>query len=219
MKNTRFVFIILAILIIVGILVYFYVTNNNINSSGVTGTRTSLDIDDNSLASKEDAAKNKLQTAKSSNKETTLSTFSTKILDDSPGRLENIRITCGIINNTVVNPGETFSFNEIVGQPSTDRGYKEAPIIIDGEHETGIGGGNCQVSSTLYNAVLSVPNLTIIERNAHGLTVAYVPEGKDAAVSYGSLDLKFRNDNSYKIRVSLESNDENIFASIFKIED
>ena len=98
-------------------------------------------------------------------KEVELSSFSTEILDDSEGRLTNIGITCSLINNTIVHPGEIFSFNEVVGQPSASRGYQEASIIINGEHERGIGGGNCQVSSTLYNAILAVPALEIVERN------------------------------------------------------
>jgi len=79
--------------------------------------------------------------------------------------------------------------------------------------------GNCQVSSTLYNAVLAVPTLVVVERHEHGKDVTYVPEGKDAAVSYGSLDFKFRNDNNYKIRINLITDDKNITATLTKIED
>lgn len=80
-------------------------------------------------------------------------------------------------------------------------------------------GGNCQVSSTLYNAVLSIPTLKVIERSEHGKEVGYVPKGKDAAVSYGSLDFKFKNDNNYKIKLNLTTDDKNITATIFKIEN
>lgn len=73
-------------------------------------------------------------------KETQISTFSTKILDDSPGRVTNIRITCGILNETVINPGDTFSFNAIVGKPTAERGYQEAKIIINHKTEKGLGG-------------------------------------------------------------------------------
>lgn len=152
-------------------------------------------------------------------KETQISTFSTKILDNSTGRLTNIRITCGILNETILNPGDTFSFNNIVGKPTAERGYQEAKIIINHKSEMGLGGGNCQVSSTLYNAVLNIPTLAVIERSEHGKEVGYVPKGKDAAVSYGSLDFKFRNDNNYKIKLNLATDDKNITATIFKIED
>lgn len=77
--------------------------------------------------------------------------------------------------------------------------------------------GNCQVSSTLYNAILNIPTFTIIERSEHGKEVAYVPKGKDAAVSYGSLDFKFRNDNNYKVKIKLDTDDKNITATIFMI--
>lgn len=77
---------------------------------------------------------------KNAQKETQISTFSTKILDDSAGRLTNIRITCGILNETVLNPGETFSFNDIVGKPTVERGYQEAKIIINHKSEMGLGG-------------------------------------------------------------------------------
>lgn len=141
------------------------------------------------------------------------------IKDNAPGRLTNIRITCNALNGIIINPRQTFSFNEIVGKPTAEKGYQEAKIIIDHKTETGIGGGNCQVSSTLYNAVLAVPTLAVIERHEHGKDVTYVPEGKDAAVSYGSLDFKFRNDNDYKIKINLVTDDKNITATIFKIED
>ena len=79
--------------------------------------------------------------------------------------------------------------------------------------------GNCQVSSTLYNAVLLLPTLTVIERHEHGKDVGYVPEGKDAAVSFGSIDFKFRNDNNYKIKINLITDDTNLTATLTKIED
>ena len=79
--------------------------------------------------------------------------------------------------------------------------------------------GNCQVSSTLYNVVLQIPDLEVKERHAHSKDVHYVPKDKDAAVSYGSLDFKFKNDNDYKIRLGLTTDDKNITATIFKIQD
>lgn len=133
--------------------------------------------------------------------------------------MTNIKITCNALNGTIIEPNQTFSFNEIVGKPTSERGYQEAKIIIDHKTETGIGGGNCQVSSTIYNAVLAVPTLTVTERHEHGKDVTYVPEGKDAAVSYGSLDLKFKNNNNYKIKLNIITDDKNITATLFKIED
>ena len=81
--------------------------------------------------------------------------------------------------------GETFSFCDTVGESTIERGYKEANVIIKGTETKGLGGGNCQVSSTLYNAVLAVPNkLEVVERHPHSAPVPYIEKGKDAAISY-----------------------------------
>ena len=79
--------------------------------------------------------------------------------------------------------------------------------------------GNCQVSSTLYNAVLLLPELEVIERHEHGLDVTYVPEGKDAAVSYGSLDFKFKNNFKNKIRIDITTDDKTIVAKLMEISE
>ena len=78
-------------------------------------------------------------------------------------------------------------------------------------------GGNCQVSSTLYNAVLSIPNLTVIERHEHGKDVSYVPDGKDAAVSYGSIDFKFRNNLDYDIKILCATDNNTINIKLIKL--
>ena len=80
-----------------------------------------------------------------------------------------------------------------------------------------MGGGNCQISSTLYNAVLAVPNLKVIERHEHGREVHYVPEGKDAAVSYGSVDLKFKNETGNRIKLYFSTDDKTLSATIVKL--
>ena len=127
-------------------------------------------------------------------------------------------ITCSALNGTVVKSGETFSFCNTVGKATPERGYKEAEIFDkDGNIQKGYGGGNCQVSSTLYNAVLQVPTLTVIERHEHSRKVSYVEEGKDAAVSYGSVDFKFRNDNDYDIKIYSSSSANTIDIRIVKI--
>lgn len=77
--------------------------------------------------------------------------------------------------------------------------------------------GNCQVSSTLYNAILAVPTLSVLERHEHGKDVTYVPEGKDAAVSYGSLDLKFRNDSDHNIRIDATTDNQTITIKLIQL--
>lgn len=217
MKNFKYIFIILILIAIIGFIIYF-ITNNNTQNNDQTNSDTNASrtsVNTNIENNTNEISKTGIEAPK----ETPISSFSTVIGDNSPGRLTNIRITCGIINGTIINPSQTFSFNEIVGKPTVERGYQEAKIIVDHKTETGIGGGNCQVSSTLYNAVLGTGSLTVIERSEHGKEVGYVPKGKDAAVSYGSLDFKFRNDNDYKIRIDLSSDDKNITANLIKIDN
>jgi len=110
------------------------------------------------------------------------------------------------INNTLVWPGEVFSFNEATGPRTPERGYLPAPIILNGGFDVGYGGGVCQVSSTVYNAAL-LAKLPIIERHAHTKPVHYVPEGKDATVNYGYLDMKFMNnrDGPLIIKTTLQN--------------
>jgi vancomycin resistance protein YoaR len=131
--------------------------------------------------------------------EETLSAFYTKIVDSSKARLKNIQLANEALNKAIVQSGDIFSFNDVVGPRTADRGYQEAPIIIDEEKEMGIGGGVCQVSTTLYNAVLA-GGLEIIERHQHSAEVGYIELGRDATVSYGGYDLKFKNTLPYPIK-------------------
>jgi len=116
----------------------------------------------------------------------------------SSNRVKNIRVAAKSINNTLVLPGETFSFNQVVGPRTEERGYKGAPVIMNGVIVTGIGGGVCQVSSTLYNAVQKA-DLEVVERYPHSKRVRYVPPGQDAAVAWNSLDFKFNNQYSLPV--------------------
>lgn len=151
-------------------------------------------------------------------KEEVLTSFSTNILDKDSGRQTNISLTCSTLNGTIVKPGETFSFCDTVGKATADRGYKEAKIFdADGNVTMGYGGGNCQVSSTLYNAVLQIPNFEIVERHPHSHTVYYVEKDKDAAVACGSVDFKFKNNNTYNIRIDASTNGNQVIISIVKI--
>jgi vancomycin resistance protein YoaR len=120
-----------------------------------------------------------------------IASYSTWI-SGSAQRQSNIQLAVKAINNTLLWPGELFSFNEVVGPRTMLRGYQPAPIIMMGHMEMDFGGGVCQVASTLYNAAAAA-DLTIIERHQHSRPVHYVPKGKDATVNYGYLDLKFKN--------------------------
>ena len=150
--------------------------------------------------------------------ETEVASFTTKIYNKDKERQNNIGITCNSINGKVVQPGETFSFCNTVGKATTAKGYEKADIYVDGEKKQGLGGGNCQVSTTLYNAVAEVETLEVTERHQHSGQVPYIAEGKDAAVAYGSYDFKFVNNTGSAIKILMENSDSNITAKILRVE-
>ncbi len=121
-----------------------------------------------------------------------LASYTTYFDVTNVNRTYNVNVASDALDNCLVKPGGVFSFNRIVGPRSQETGYKEALIIDQDKFTPGIGGGVCQVSSTLYNAIL-LAGLEIMERSNHSLPVAYVPLGRDATVAYGSYDLQFRN--------------------------
>lgn len=126
-------------------------------------------------------------------KETEIASFSTKIYTKDSERQNNVSITCSKLNDTVVESGKTFSFCDTVGKATSGKGYQKADVFRNGEKIKALGGGNCQVSSTLYNAVMKISELKVTERHPHSNDVPYVKKGKDAAVSYGTYDFKFVN--------------------------
>lgn len=99
--------------------------------------------------------------------ETELSNFSTPLKSGGPNRLVNIKLTCAKINEKILQNGETFSFNQIVGSCTPEEGYKKAEIYVNKKIRYAFGGGNCQVSTTLYNSALAVPGIEIVERHEH----------------------------------------------------
>ena len=115
-------------------------------------------------------------------------------------RSHNIELAARTLDSTVVFPGETFSFNRTIGKRTVERGYREAPVIVRGELSEGVGGGICQVSSTLFNAVDNA-GLQIVERYVHSRHVAYVPPGRDATVSWYGPDFAFRNTLSQPVLI------------------
>ncbi len=128
-----------------------------------------------------------------------LGDFSTPLLG-SPDRVGNIRLSLEAINNTVVLPGEVFSFNEIVGERTVERGYRNAPIILGEAVVPGVGGGICQSSTTLYNAARQA-QMGIVERRIHSIAPSYIKHGLDAAVAWPYTDFKFKNDLSHPVIV------------------
>ena len=129
------------------------------------------------------------------------------------GRITNITLAAQSCDGVILMPGDIFSFNDTLGERTEERGYKEATVYINNKSAKGIGGGICQVSSTLFAAVLYA-DLEIVQRTNHSLTVGYLPLGMDAAVSWGTLDFRFRNNTDYPIRLSVTYEKGNIDVEI-----
>lgn len=130
-----------------------------------------------------------------------LSTYSTKYSTRDKDRTTNLQLAANKINGTVLMPGEIFSYNQVVGERTIAAGYKEAPIYVSGEVVDGLGGGICQITSTLYNAVLYA-NLGIVSRSNHQFVPSYVTASRDATVVYGAIDFKFKNTRDYPIKIT-----------------
>jgi len=111
----------------------------------------------------------------------------------TPGRLHNVQLVAELIDGALVAPGTRFSFNETTGERNEAKGFEEAPVIINGELQSGIGGGVCQVSTTLFNAVFEA-GLSIESRTNHALYISHYPLGRDATVNFPDIDLVFTND-------------------------
>jgi vancomycin resistance protein YoaR len=129
-------------------------------------------------------------------------------------RSYNILLAAKAINNQVVFPGQTFSFNKVVGKRTAHKGYLPAPIIVKGELSEGIGGGICQVSSTLFNAVDN-SGLKIVERYSHSKNVPYVPHGRDATVSWYGPDFKFTNKYNQPILIKAKTYEGKLLITIY----
>lgn len=224
MNNTKnslifkWIIIIVILLAIGGFLLYtFFGNNNSNNSSNYDSSRISLNttINNNSINSNPNS--NNVNNSTKKTVETKISSFSTPIVDDNKNRVSNIKITCSRISNTIVNSNEEFSFCKVVGQPSSSDGYKEAHAFVDGELTNAIGGGNCQVSTTLYNAAKKIDGVEITERHEHGKDVGYIEMGKDATVAYDYLDLKFKNNNNFDLKLSAYVKDNKVCVDIYKI--
>jgi vancomycin resistance protein YoaR len=141
--------------------------------------------------------------------------ISTTVISDSiPNRVHNIRLAAAALDGALVEPDQEFSFNQTVGKTGAEQGYKPAPVIVNRRLVEGIGGGVCQVSSTLYNAIL-LADLALVERANHSLTVGYLPPGLDATVSDGWLDLRFLNNRNHAVWIRTFIEGGNLTVSIY----
>lgn len=147
--------------------------------------------------------------------DTRISGFSTEFASRSSAeRANNIALATKSINGTLLMPGDEFSFNNIVGKRTADKGYKSAPVIIDNKLDYDFGGGICQVSSTLYNAVMRA-DVKSTERVHHTIPSSYVGLGMDATVDYGNIDYKFKNTLSFPIYLEAYTSGGNIYFNVY----
>lgn len=135
----------------------------------------------------------------------------------NPVRTHNLELACEAIDGTIVKPDAVFSFNETVGERTSEKGYGEAGVYVGGRTENQLGGGVCQVASTIYYCTL-VAELEVIERAEHQFTPSYVPWGMDATVYWGSLDYKFRNNTPYPIRITASVSDGEVHIQFIGTE-
>src|SRR5207253_5511620 len=108
-------------------------------------------------------------------------------------RIHNVELVAHLVDDKLIAPDATFSFNKTTGERNAAKGFLVAPVIVNGELTTGLGGGVCQVSTTVFNAAFDA-GLKITERTNHALYISHYPQGRDATVDYPSVDLKFVND-------------------------
>lgn len=224
--------------IALGVGAYFIVYNvgNKTNEQGnYKATKTEANVnqneENNNQSEKNEAEKSNTEKSEENSQleqqnqqeqpqpvEKEIASFTTKIVTKDSSRQKNIGITCNTLNGTIVEPGSTFSFCNTVGQATTAKGYQKADIFDEnGKKKKGLGGGNCQISSTLYNAVLSVPTLKVTERHAHSNKVPYIESGKDAAVAYGSCDFKFQNNTGYRIKILATTSGSEVTTKIISL--
>jgi vancomycin resistance protein YoaR len=143
-----------------------------------------------------------------------MASFYTEVAAGNPDRAHNIKLSSAAFSGYLLAPGDILSFNNTVGRVTREKGYRYAPIIVGDELVPGLGGGICQVSTTLYNAALFA-NLEIVERHNHSMPIAYIPLGRDSTVVFGSLDLKIRNNQEHYLLIGAELTDLRLTFRIF----
>ena len=147
-----------------------------------------------------------------------LSTFSTRYDASDKDRTTNLVLACQKLNGKVIMPGETFSYNEALGPRTYAAGYRNGKIYENGQVVDGLGGGICQISSTLYNAAL-MSDMKIVERRNHQFVTSYVDEGRDATVVYGSTDFRFKNTRTYPVRLVASAKGGVATVSVYGIKE
>lgn len=224
MKKCFLIIISIIVLISIGFFIFKTPQNSNNYSSNYTAEKTSTF---NESESKDDSSYNNISnneistsSDKSSDKNDTetIAKFSTKLPIDTKERYSNIKLACKTLDGTIVKSGDTFSLWNTLGCPNKEKGYKKAKAFTsDGDIKQSYGGGICQVSTTIYNALLKIDEIKITERHEHSRDVVYIKDGKDAAVSYKSADLKFKNNADYDIKLKASVKNNKVIIKIEKL--
>ena len=224
MKKCFLIIISIIVLISIGFFIFKTPQNSNNYSSNYTAEKTSTF---NESESKDDSSYNNISnneistsSDKSSDKNDTetIAKFSTKLPNDTKERYSNIKLACKTLDGTIVKSGDTFSLWNTLGCPNKEKGYKKAKAFTsDGDIKQSYGGGICQVSTTIYNALLKIDDIKITERHEHSRDVVYIKDGKDAAVSYKSADLKFKNNADYDIKLKASVKNDKVIIKIEKL--
>lgn len=231
----KWIFIIIFI-ISIGIGIYFFMQNShhylapssnysaqklssNTNSSTeISPSQTSNSSKQTDTTKQEKNTSNKNKKDQSSSSNTNLSKFSTRLPHDTKARYSNIKLACETLDGTIVESGDTFSLWDTLGCPTKQKGYRQAKAFTsDGKIKKSYGGGICQVSTTIYNALLKVDGIQILERHEHSRDVVYIKDGKDAAVSYKTADLKFKNKLDYAIKMKAYVSHNRVVIKLQKV--
>ncbi len=147
-----------------------------------------------------------------------LAAYSSDFSTSSEARASNVKLTAQRIDGYILMPGDVFSYDKTVGRRTSANGYKEAGVYIGNKVESGIGGGICQTSSTLYCAAL-YSNLEIVQRTSHSLPVAYVPAGMDATIAEGYIDLRIKNNTEYPVKIQAIVNGRQLTCKFLGVKD
>ncbi len=188
-------------------------SNSNKNNSSNENLENQTDVEDNM-----NIDENVLNTTIPQQVETEIAAYTSTLYDKDNNRVDNIALAISKLNGAIVKKDEEFSFNNTIGPMDESNGFKKA-VGFDtyGQKIKISGGGLCQISSTMYNAVL-IANLEVTERHPHSRRVYYVPKDKDATIYYGSLDFKFKNTSGSDIRIDASNTNTDVTIKLVKLE-
>lgn len=208
MKKYLWIFLILGLIAVIAVFTF-----NNNKEDDYTAQRTGANFSNQMQEGLQNITNNSDE-----NNEEQIAEFTTKLPNDTEAREGNIKLACRTLSGTIVKSGETFSLWKILGCPSAETGYEKAKSFTsDGKVIQSYGGGICQLSTTIYNAVLEADGLKVTERHKHSREVPYIAKGKDAAVSYGNSDLKFTNTLEYDVRIDAEVENRKVKITLVRI--